>query len=193
MSTTDSIANAEATWDDDMSYDFLIDGNTDTKAAMAVVVATLSSSQRAHARDKIGNLAFIEIITSPPPGLNDVDATRQYVGVILGKRPRLVSFPDKVLFAHFAKNIRSDLDKLKFRDRIKTAVLLATGSVRIADKPEPTWNDENGILVIHYHRYVDSGSMGQTMRQPSPRLEECTLTVDVNQDFTLECVDRGYW
>jgi len=187
-----SASSEPAVWGDDMSYSYLFKGDADTKAVMAVVTRTLGSRQKAQPSDKIGNLGFVEVSTFPHPGTLDVDATSQYVAVILGKKPRLVTLPDKALFVHFAKNIRPNPDMLEAWWRIKTAVLLATGSGRIADKPEPTWSDENGILVIHYHRYVDSDNMGQTMRQPPPRLEECTLTVDANQDFMLECVDRGY-
>jgi len=192
QTATPVIEVSEAVWGDDMNRGSLFDEEADTKQAMAVVNATLSSRQRAHARYSIGNLAFVEVITSPDPELIDVDATNLHVAVVLGDKPRLVSLPDKALFAHFARNIRPNPDKLEFKHRIRTALLLATNSDWIADESEPTWIDENGILVIHYHRYVDSDSGTLSMRQPPPILQECTLTVDANQDFTLECIDRGY-
>ena len=169
-----------------MAYGFLVDGDADTKAAMTVVKATLESRQKAYARNKIGNLALIEVITLPHPKKTDVDATRQYVAVILGKKPHLVSLPDKALFAHFAKNIRPNPDKLKFRDRIRTVLLLATDSGNFEDEPAPTWTDEGGTLVIHYFRHIPSSTTGKSY----PILQECTLTVDVNQDYTLVCIDQ---
>jgi len=181
-----SATSEPATWGDDMTYSYLDEKDRDTKAAMKVVKTSLNSRQRFYEREKIGNLAFFEVVTSAPPGVNDVDATSHYVGVILGKKPRLVSLPDKALFVHFAKNIRSNPDVLEFRARIRTAMLLATGSARFVEKLPPTWVDEDGTLIIHYHKLFYGGG------RESPTREECTLTVDANQDFTLECAKPVY-
>jgi len=94
-----------------------------------------------------------------------------------------VSLPDKALFAHFAKNIRPNPNRLEFRDRIRTALILATGSYWIVEKLTPTWNDENGTLVIHYNKRFYGGGRERTTR------EECTLTVDANQDYAVECAE----
>ncbi|MCL2326410.1 MAG: hypothetical protein FWC40_07965 [Proteobacteria bacterium] len=176
-----SASSEPAAWGDDMTRGYLYERDRDIKAAMTVVKATLSRRQEAYERYRIGNLAFFEIITLPHPDVMDVGARYQHVAVILGKKPRLVSLPDKALFAHFAKNIRPNPDILEFQDRIRTAMLLATGADRIVEKLPPTWVDENGILVIHYHKLFYGGG------RESPTREECTLTVDANQDFTLEC------
>jgi len=178
--------NPDATWGNDMTRASLLRDSADTKVTMAVVEASLSAGQEAYARYRIGNLAFVEIMTLPHPEEKDVNATHQYVAVILGDKPRLVSLPDKVLFAHFAKNIRPNPDKIDSRNRIRTALLLATDSGSYEDEPTPTWTDEGGTLIIHYRRYVNSSNTGKSY----PILQECTLIVDVNQDFTLKCIER---
>ncbi|MCL2325427.1 MAG: hypothetical protein FWC40_02845 [Proteobacteria bacterium] len=194
----------EATWGDDMTYSFLFDEEADV---MAVIEAYFDANRRAHesrwqelisripeaadiqadldqrayVRYGIGNLAFVEVITSPHPGLYDVDATNHYVAVILGDKPRLIELPDKALFVHFAENIRQNPEKLKLENRIRTALILATGSGRREQEPTPTWTDEDGTLIIHYHRYVGDGGMARSI------LFDCTLTVDAEQEFTQAC------
>jgi len=170
-----------------MTYGYLFEREADTKAAMAVVKATLGSRQKAHIRDMIGNLAFVEIITLPDPDTRGgIDAPSQHVAVILGEKPRLLNLPDKALFAHFAKNIRLNPDLIDSGNRIWTALVLATGMSGLVHKPEPaTWTDKNGTLVIHCFRHIPDPDIDDLM------LQECTLTVDVNQDYTLECIDHG--
>ncbi|MCL2326868.1 MAG: hypothetical protein FWC40_10300 [Proteobacteria bacterium] len=51
--------------------------------------------------------------------------------------------------------------------------------------PAPTWTDEGGTLVVRYHRYMRKDDQAQTS------LHACTLTVDAEQEFTLECIDLG--
>jgi len=172
-------------WENDMSYGFLLDREPDTKAALAIVESVLRTRQKAYPRFRIGNLAFVEIITAPPPGLTDVTGTTEYVGVILGAKPRLVPMPNKALFAHFAKNVRPDPEKLRFDRRIRAALILATGSDHYLsgdDVPGPTWTDENGTLVIRYQKFVGQGMM-------RPKKVDCTLTTDDQQAFILDCSD----
>ena len=201
---------SEATWGDDMTYGRLRSDDTSTEAVMAVVGAYFDANRRVHERewqefmsrfpestdytplplnqtarirDKIGNLVFVEIATIPDQDLISIHNARyEYVAVILGDNPRLVNLPDKALFVHFAKNIRSDPDKLEAWDRIKTALLLATGSNRYERDPYPTWTDEGGTLVIRYHTHYPDGAS----RRESD-LFECILTVDAEQDFTHVC------
>ncbi|MCL2326086.1 MAG: hypothetical protein FWC40_06290, partial [Proteobacteria bacterium] len=198
----------EATWGDDMTYASLYNDDASTEAVMAVVEAYFDANRRARERewqefvgrfpeaanltpvtvnqsarirDKIGNLVFVEVSTVVPD-LAHSDGPNRYVGVILGDHPRLVNLPDKALFVHFAKNIRLAPDKLKAWERIKTALLLATGSNRYESDPYPTWTDEGGTLVIRYHTHYPDGA-----ERRDSRLYECVLTVDANQDFTHAC------
>jgi len=201
---------SEATWGDDMTYASLYNDDASTETVMAVVEAYFDANRRAHEhewqefksrfpeptnrvplplnqvatiRDKIGNLVFVEVATIPDQDLISIHNARyEYVAVILGDNPRLVELPDKALFVHFAKNIRSDPDKLEAWDRIKTALLLATGSNRYESDPYPTWTDEGGTLVIRYHTHYPDGA-----ERRDSRLYECILNVDANQDFTHAC------
>jgi len=168
-----------------MTFAFILD-NDEAEEILTFVRATLGTRQEAYRRDKVGNLAFIEIITMPDPDVMHGERTRQYVAVILGKKPRLVSLPDKALFAHFAKKVRPNPDVIESEDRIWTAMVLATGVGGLERKPAPpTWTDENGTLVIHYYRHIPDPDDYDLM------VQECTLTVDTNQDYTLECIDLG--
>ena len=180
-----SAAETEATWGDDMTYSYLFERDADTKTAMAVIKATLDTRQKAYIRDRVGNLVFAEIITLSDPGFVHSRETHQNVAVILGEKPRLVSLPDKALFAHFAKNIRPNPDVIDAGNRIWTALILSTGMGHTVHEPTPaTWTDKDGTLVIHCFRYItdDNGRIYDM-------LQECTLTVDTNQDYTLECID----
>jgi len=179
--------NTQTAWGDDMTRGRLVGDNADRQMVMSIVDPTLNANQKAYPRYKVGNLAFVEVITMPDPRIRDVDATRQNVAIILGENPHLVALPDKALFAHFAKNIRPNPDMLEVGDRIRTALLLATDSDSCEDEPTPTWTDAEGTLTIHYHRKVSSSRIGRAY----PILQACTLTVDANQDFTLECTNRG--
>jgi len=171
----------EATWGNDMTYGFLRDEKEKT---VAFVRATLGPRQEAYTAHRVGNLAFAEIITAPNPNVPYDQETRQYVAVILGEKPRLVSLPDKALFAHFAKNVRPNPDVIDSDNRIWTALLLATGLGGLERKPAPpTWTDEDSTLIIHYYRHI--ADIDELI------LQECTLTVDANQDYTLECIDLG--
>jgi len=185
VTTTPVIEAPEAIWGDDMSYKWLFTKEDDAKVASDVVAPTLRSNQTARARDRVGNLVFVEVFTSPPPTITDLNETRHYVGVILGERPRVVNLPDKVLFAHFAKNIRPNPDKIETGDRIRTALLLADSAYLVRGS-EPTWTDEDGTLVIHYQKFVFSGDMN-----PNERFT-CTLTADADQNFTVDCIDQCY-
>lgn len=171
-----------------MTYGYMPEKDASTKAAMAAVSATLRPGQKAYARYKISNLGFIEVRTPAPTDITDVDGSSQYVAVLLSPKPRLVKLPDETLFAHFVKNIRPNPDKIKLTRRVRTALLLATGSGDFIDEPEalaPTWTDENGTLVIRYHKYVGGGMV-------RPQQAKCTLTVDAGQAFTLEC-GEPFW
>jgi len=179
-----AVKNSETAWGDDMAYGYMPEKDADTKSAMAVVSATLKSGQKAYARYSVGNLGFVEVRTSAPAGARDVSGSSQHIAVILGPTPRLVKLPDETLFEHFVKNIRPNPDKLKLTRRVKTALLLATGSGDFIDEPEalePTWLDEGGTLTIRYHQYVGGGGMVR------PLQTECTLTVNADQAFTHIC------
>jgi len=201
-----AIEASEATWGNDMTYNPFRRDDADTKAAMAVIEAYLDANRRAHEHRwqelisripeaaevqanleqrayvhyGIGNLAFVDVITSPHPGLSGVDATSHYVAVILGDKPRLVELPDKALFVHFAENIRQNPEKLKLENRIRTAQILAIGSSSYEKKPPPTWTDEDGTLVIRYSTHFAEGRRWRD-------LYECILTVNAEQEFTQAC------
>jgi len=98
----------------------------------------------------------------------------------------LVNLPNKALFVHFAKNVRPNPNVIDSNLRIWTAVVLATGLGGAQRKPaRATWTDKDGTLVIHYYRHITDPDIDDLM------LQECTLTVDANQDYTLEYIDHG--
>ena len=164
-----------------MQYEGLGSYSEDTKTVMDIVSETLHDNQQAYPRFKVGDMAFVEIITPPPPNFMDVNGTREYVVVLLGDDPRIVLMPDKKLFVRFVSAVRPDPDVMTESQRTRAALILATGADpdNMMGEEQPTWTDEEGILTIRYLKLVGNG-----MAMPSKY--SCTLTVDENQDFTVE-------
>ena len=164
-----------------MRYEGLGSYSEDTKTVMDIVGETLRDNQQAYPRFKVGDMAFVEIITPPPPGFMDVNGTREYVVVLLDDDPRIVLMPDKKLFVRFADAVRPDPEIMTESKRIRAALILATGEDCnvLEGEYQPTWTDEEGVLTIRYHLRVGNG-----MAMPS--IIEYTLTVDENQDYTIE-------
>jgi hypothetical protein len=181
---------SDINWNTDMRYGNFPERDKETKDAMAIVNKTLRARQKAYPRFKVGNVGFIDIITSPHPQVMDANSSTHTVAVILGEKPQMVAIANKELFALFAKNIRRNPEQIELSRRIGVAVLLATGSRHTLDNDKsenntlPPWSDDGSTLVIRFKRLSGGGMM-------RPRCEACTLTVDENQHFTLECVDEG--
>jgi len=161
----------------DMRYAYLSVGNKDTRTAISIVNSTLSPDQKAHPRFRVGNIAFIEIITSTP-NLTDSFSSSKYVGVILGDEPRLVPMPSKELFTHYAKIVRANPGIMEPNQRIRAALILATGNESYK-VDESTWTDEDGSLIIKYNALVRL-NMAKSITTSN------TLTVDANQNFTID-------
>ena len=169
--------------DDDMRYSYLSEKGEDTKTAMSVVKNNLRERQTAYERFRVGNMVFIEIHTDPVVHAPDTwGAEREYVVVILDDKPCMVSAPNQELFARFMESVRADPDIMKLNQKVRTALILATGYDSYSDKEEhtPTWVDENGVLVIGYYNYESDSPM------IAPTLTAYRLIVDENQNFTLE-------
>jgi len=148
---------------------------------MDVINETLRDNQQAYPRFKVEDMAFVEVITLS--SMLDVNSKRNYYIVLLGDEPKIVLPPDKELFVRFASAIRHDPDQMTESQRIRTALILATGEESdnmMGDEFQPTWTDEDGVLAICYSKLVGNG-----MAMPSKY--KCTLTVDENQEYTLEC------
>jgi len=164
-----------------MRYEGLGSYSEYTKTVMDVVGETLRDNQQAYPRFKVDNMAFVEIITPPPPNFMDVNGTREYIVVLLDDEPKRVLVPNKELFVRFMSVVRPDPDVMTESQRTRAALILATGADpdNMMGEEQPTWTDEEGILTISYLKLVGNG-----MAMPSKY--SCTLTVDENQDFTVE-------
>ena len=184
--SSDNVENIAAMAGDEMSYSTLGEKDKDTKTAMSVVNGFLNANRKAHQtqtgypRFRVGNMAFVEIRTVPNVDVRDLDIPSEYVVVVLGDNPQLSRTPNRELFANFMKVIRADPDIMTLNQRVRTALVLATGddSYIGAEGYEPTWTDEDGILVISYYRYTGSRMMVQEKTA-------FTLTVDENQDYVI--------
>ena len=182
--------------EDDMRYYNMSDRDAETKNAMRIVNESLRANPRpgwtqtAYPRFRVGVMAFIEVRTAPMAGVRDLSGSSAYVVVLLEDELRLVNTPNSDLFARFAGAIRADPDLMTLSQRLRTALILATGSgsyISDIDESEPTWTDEDGVLVIRYYRYVT-----QTSSMVRPTIAACTITVDENQTFTIDRLDVGY-
>ena len=177
--------------DEGMRYAYLSDNDEETKLAVKVVKKALVPKSKwtyeAYPRFKIGNMAFIEIHDIPTVFITDLNKQPYFVVVVLGVDPHMVRTPDKELFVKFMNAVRADPDLMTPPRRLRAAMILATGGVGEyidEDGFEPSWTDEDGVLVIQYHTYIrrDNGMI-------PPIRVACTLTVDENQDFILESLD----
>ena len=164
-----------------MRYEGLGSYSEYTKTVMDVVGETLRDNQQAYPRFKVDNMAFVEIITPPPPNFMDVNGTREYIVVLLDDEPKRVLVPNKELFVRFMSVVRPDPDVMTESQRTRAALILATGEDCnvLEGEYQPTWTDEEGVLTIRYHLRVGNG-----MAMPS--IIEYTLTVDENQEFIVE-------
>ena len=178
-------------FDNDMHYYYLSDSDAEAKRAIAVAKKTLvpksNWTYKLYPRFRIGNMAFIEIHEIPTIFIHDLNKQPYYVVVLLGVEPQLIRTPDKELFTKFMNAVRSDSDLMTPTQRLRTALILAIGGSGEnieKDEIEPSWTDENGVLIISYRTYIrsDNGML-------PPRKVARTITVDENQDFMIEDQD----
>ncbi len=186
-----------ATWHDELSFGYM-DTDDAKEAAQAFKFAKSSGGfENYYARFNLGNLYFVEGSTPPPKYVQDADGKSGYLGIIMGKNPRLVPLPDKALFAQFMTAFRPDRTKLK-GDRLNMILRYLAGTGEILTKKsmddtnireryqiepqDPSWTEENESLVFNYYTYR---SRGNSMM--APYLAKCQLHVDSAQQFTLEC------
>ena len=170
---------------DDMRHSYLSEKDADTKMAMSVVNKHLRANkkewqtQTAYPRFRVGNMAFIEIRAVPTVDVRDIDIPNEYVVVVLGDDPQLFNTPSKDLFAQYAGSVRADPDIMTLNQRIRTALILATGDGSYIDDEgyEPSWTDKDGVLEINYYRHIGSRMMIQ-------QKAEFSLIVDEKQNYT---------
>ena len=176
--------------DDDMRHYFLWDRDEAGRLAIATVEKVLVSNEcwtyLTYPCFRIGNMAFFRIQPVPAMETKDLDMFPEFVVVILGIEPRLVHMPDKELFAKFMNAVRADPNLMKPDRRLSAALILATGDdryidSRIEDGIDPTWTDEDGVLVIHFHRYTGNVNFRSARKRVA-----YTLIVDDNQNYILE-------
>ncbi|MCL1805763.1 MAG: hypothetical protein FWG28_07190 [Clostridiales bacterium] len=179
--------------EDDMRFTYMNDGQRGTKpdaeAELALAVAgeafvpDRAWIYETHARFRIGNMAFVDIHQTPTGDVRDVNMQPFYVVVVLGDEPRLVRMPDQELFARFMTVVRADPGLMTLTQRLMAALILAIGGDGECIREsgfEPTWTDEDGVLVIRCHRVIRS-NQGRT---PPVRVVS-TLTVDEKQNLSL--------
>ena len=177
--------------DDDMRHYYLWDRDAAGRLAMATIEKVFVSSEfwtyLTHPIFRIGNMAFFRIQPIPAIETKDLDMFPEFVVVVLGIEPRLVHMPSKELFAKFMNAVRADSGLMTPGQRLLAALILATGDDRYMDSRideggiDPTWTDEDGVLVILFHRYARSVNYRSARKRVA-----CTLTVDENQNFIFE-------
>ena len=179
-----------------MQYSLLSKDKKEAKKPLSIVNKALRSdkkpfqTQTAYPRFRVDNMVFIEVHTAPTAEVRDLNGSSSYVVVVLDEGMRLVRLPNKELFARFASLIRAAPDLMAPHHKLRTALTLATGNgdyTSSTDKSEPSWVDEDGILVIKYYAYIRQ--MSSMVR---PRIALRTLTVDENQNYSIKSQDVGH-
>ena len=188
-----------AVWHDELSYGYM-DIEDDKEARSAFKFAKRHGNYKDYyARFRLGNLYFVDGSTPAPRFTQDLDGKSGRLGVIMGKKPRLVSLPDAALFAQFMAAIRPNPEMLSLERRFRAMEYLAgTGEIltkreiersqkynaeRYQLEPqEPRWIEENGTLLFDYYTYRHNGDS-----MMAPYLVKCQLRVDSAQKYTISC------
>ena len=197
-STAQPATESVAIWHDELSYGFM-DTEDSEEAARAFKVAQKSGRYKSiFSRFNLGNLYIVEGST-PSKEVLDSNGSGGYIGIIMSQNPRVVTLPDKELFAQFMAALRPDPNKLSAERRHRAIrVLAGTGEIltkrdmenneliqRLKIEPQdPSWTEKDGSLVFHYYSYRSEG-------YAAPYLVECQLHVDRSQQYTLTCEQVG--
>jgi|GEM_PF-6423238 len=122
----------------------------------------------------------VEVSTDFSKNWRDLKPIVEFVAIILGEKSRVVPLPDRELFVHFMRVIRANPDAMKEKDRILTALLLVAGPVILSENC--AWYDVNDKLVIRCLTKIFDIEDTRSYQD-----YDCTLTVDANQEYTLDC------
>ena len=198
--SVNTMSDDMAVWHDELSYGYM-DLDEDKEARKAFKFAKRHGGYRDYySRFHLGNLYFIDGSTPAPGQTQDLDGNAGALGVITGKKTRLVHLPDDALFAQFMAAIRSNPDKLKLETRFTIMAYLAdTGEIftkreierakrnnafkwyQIEPEPQdPKWLEDNGTLILDYYSYRVEETYNQVF-------VKCQLRVDSSQQYTISC------
>ena len=197
--TTTSVhpqADDMTVWHDELSYGYM-DLDEDKEARKAFNFAKKHGGYSDYySRYNLGNLYFIDGSTSAPSWTQDLEGKGGVMGVIMGRKPRLVHLPNDALFAQFMAAIRPDPTKLDLEKRIAAMQYLAdTGEIftkrDIAklkqnqaqyqiEFQESRWTEENGTLIFDYYSYRIEEEYNQVV-------VKCQLRVNSSQHYTVTC------
>ncbi|MCL2326081.1 MAG: hypothetical protein FWC40_06260 [Proteobacteria bacterium] len=190
-SITSDKSSPEATWNADLADTELDDlPIEDVRRAFALATTLMIAESYTLMTYKVGNMLLMHISSPEPYFMTDNDGGfTGHIGVILGQKPRLVTFPNTELFVQFMKRLRANPDVMQNAKLINFATLLAIGKwhIAITDRdsktpekyPAPSWEETDGTLTIRYYEAIHGWS--------KPLLSSCTLTVAADQSFTSDC------
>lgn len=165
-------------WTAPLEYEYMDDDSSNIKKYHKIIDRNLKKNEQAKPICRLGNLVFFEI----KHNTRAADAAYSYRSAAVALPDTYFALPDETLFKTFSEAARSKPSALEEYLRVKAMIILSTGNPRYLQEPEdqPTWNDQNGRLEIVYFRLKSNGMAAETK-------EKCTLTVDSDQHFTVDC------
>ncbi len=186
--SADSVGMTEVpTWNGELKIDYDWDETWAGKRAIRKA-KSLTQSDMAYGRLKLGNLAFVE--TTRTTRALDAEGKYNFVGVILDQGAAVI-MPNDDLLAQVAFALRATPDAVSESTRFRTILILATGSDHYLNSKDclpgvevnsPTWVESNGMLTIEYYKTKSNGSMA-----PTP--VKCVLKLDKNNKKEVQCID----
>ena len=140
-------------------------------------------TERALIRFVFDDFVFAEVYVKPNFMIADGYQRPSFIAIKLGS-DQVVRLPDQMLFKHAMQMVRSNPDGYDLAQRIRLAIILATGYddyLPSSDKDvsAPNWSESDGVLKIHYFR--------STGINVFPKVQKCTLSADANNVPELSC------
>ena len=140
-------------------------------------------TERALIRFVFDDFVFAEVYVKPNFMIADGYQRPSFIAIKLGS-DQVVRLPDQMLFKHAMQMVRSNPDGYDLAQRIRLAIILATGYDNYLpssdkDVSAPNWSESDGVLKIHYFR--------STGINVFPKVQKCTLSADANNVPELSC------
>ncbi|MBR4985527.1 MAG: hypothetical protein IKY83_07305 [Proteobacteria bacterium] len=169
-------------WTAPLEYEYMDEDNSQLKKYTKIISQNLEKNEKASPICRLGNLMFYEI----KHATKATDAVYTYRSAAVALPDTYFELPNEALFKTFSEAVRSKPDSLEDYVRVRAMVILTTGNPRYLQEPEdaPTWNDQDGHLEIIYYRLRSNGMAAETK-------EKCVLSVDADQNFTVDCQDAS--
>ena len=164
-------------------FAWMFDDTEESARILKLLQKENPKTERALIRFVFDDFVFAEVYVKPNFMIADGYQRPSFIAIKLGS-DQVVRLPDQMLFKHAMQMVRSNPDGYDLAQRIRLAIILATGYddyLPSSDKDvsAPNWSESDGVLKIHYLR--------STGINVFPKVQKCTLSADANNVPELSC------